>query len=288
MFDRLTHLNAIDRHNKHPPCDAKDAASLIIIDDSQTPYRIFMGCRHPKSAFVPSKFVFPGGAMEESDQTLAPSFPLSLQTERQLGFDIRASATPPLSSDPKRIARGLALTAVRETFEETGLMIGNQQETISQQPAGHQSAHHSPPSAIPAKSHCTPCEDDSMFDLPPFTRTPWADFRQHTVMPDSYSLIFLARAITPIGRARRFDTRFFVCQKSAIAAQYKPLSNELSQTGWFSYQQALNLDIIAITRVILEEINDHLNSPTPFTPLTSVPFYEMKNEIFCQQWINIS
>ena len=60
-----------------------------------------------------SKWVFPGGRIDRSDFTAAATGELSGEVARRLEGEL-----------PARRARALALTAVRETFEETGLILG--------------------------------------------------------------------------------------------------------------------------------------------------------------------
>jgi 8-oxo-dGTP pyrophosphatase MutT (NUDIX family) len=85
------------------------AASLLLLS-SGPGRRVLMG-RRPRSArFMPGVYVFPGGAVESADATLAVA--------REL--DPRDVALMALS-DPAE-ARALAVAAIRETFEETGLL----------------------------------------------------------------------------------------------------------------------------------------------------------------------
>jgi 8-oxo-dGTP pyrophosphatase MutT (NUDIX family) len=79
-------------------------------------------------------------------------------------------------------ARGLALAAIRETFEETGLLLGSKRESAPVAPPG-----------------------------------PWTAFAEASIHPDLSTVHFIARAITPPRRKRRYDTRFFTADVSAIA-----------------------------------------------------------------------
>ena len=77
-------------------------------------------------------------------------------------------------------ARALALAAIRETYEETGLMLG------------------APAPGAPVR------------EAPSAPPGPWAAFAKAQILPDLASIHFVARAITPPRRPKRFDTRFFV------------------------------------------------------------------------------
>jgi 8-oxo-dGTP pyrophosphatase MutT (NUDIX family) len=95
------------------PVAPRDAASLLVVRKFRGQHQVLMGRRSAKDRFMPDVFVFPGGRVEGSDATLAAASELpARELERMLGC---ASA---------RRARMLAVAAVRETFEETGLLIG--------------------------------------------------------------------------------------------------------------------------------------------------------------------
>jgi len=96
-----------------PALRPKDAATLIIVRRDKDAIRVLMGQRHAKMAFQPNKFVFPGGRIDPCDMRIAAGGELRPDVARKVENGI----------SPAR-ARGLALAAVRETFEETGVLIG--------------------------------------------------------------------------------------------------------------------------------------------------------------------
>jgi 8-oxo-dGTP pyrophosphatase MutT (NUDIX family) len=91
----------------------RDAASLVLWRKSNGRFEVLMGRRPAKDRFMPDVFVFPGGRVDPEDSESEVLMPLRpLEVERLAG-----SAG---SGDSKR----LAVAAIRETYEETGLMIG--------------------------------------------------------------------------------------------------------------------------------------------------------------------
>ena len=94
----------------------RDAATLILVDRSQGAARALLGRRHPGHAFMPNKFVFPGGALEPADRRMSVATPLDPLVEAKLMAETRRPSPD--------FARALALAAIRETFEETGLALG--------------------------------------------------------------------------------------------------------------------------------------------------------------------
>ena len=94
----------------------KRAATLILIDRSGPAPKVLMGLRHAGHKFMPGKFVFPGGRLEPTDRLMSPMTLLASQTQSQL---MACMHRPTLAG-----AKAVALAAIRETFEETGLLLG--------------------------------------------------------------------------------------------------------------------------------------------------------------------
>lgn len=92
----------------------RDAATLIIIRHDDMKPRVLLGQRHAGHAFMPSKFVFPGGRLDAADSRVKPLQDLHPQVLERLVLRMRGRPSPAR-------ARALAIAAVRETFEEVGL-----------------------------------------------------------------------------------------------------------------------------------------------------------------------
>src|SRR5690606_9890277 len=99
------------------PKRPRDAGTLILLDRSGNELHVLMGRRHMRHAFMPGKFVFPGGRTDPNDGRVPTASPLHPQEEAKL-VNGRTSATR---------ARAIAMSAVRETYEEAGLLIGTRQ-----------------------------------------------------------------------------------------------------------------------------------------------------------------
>lgn len=225
------------------PLRPKDAATLVIIDDTQKEPKILMGRRHPNLAFLPGKYVFPGGRVSVADRRLRISSDLEPLTRDRLLT--RMKGRP---SDAR--ARALGLAALRETFEETGYLIGARaQDGVS-------------------------------------TRSrEWQPYFAHGVVPQLDKLRFIARAITPPDRNRRFDTRFFCISSTEIVNQSKAHDNELLHQEWLTIEEAGERDIIHITREILEHLKKIFTSGKGLAQPHSVPFFFYKNGIRCKEFI---
>ena len=212
----------------------KDAATLILIDRSGPTFKVLMGRRHNGHAFLPGKFVFPGGRVEVDDRRVPVTGALDAYDEARLMRRVaRASRLK---------ARAFAVAAIREAFEETGLMIGRK------------------------------------VDAPPTLPEGWLSFAQAHVQPDIGELHFVARAITPPGRPRRFDTRFFAADALAIADRIESVVGpdaELVELAWVPIAQAQELGLVAITKLVLVDLAARIAAG--FGHELPVPYYRAVN-----------
>tara|TARA_R110002072_G_scaffold22400_17_gene78540 strand:+ start:2053 stop:2748 length:696 start_codon:yes stop_codon:yes gene_type:complete len=209
----------------------RNAATVIVLRDRHTSPRILMGQRGAQAVFMPNKFVFPGGAVDTDDTDIRLAAPLPETCAARLSQD----ATPDL-------AHALAVAAIRELWEETGLILG--------QP-GNWDGH------VP--------ED-------------WKTFCATGHLPWAAPLQFVFRAITPPGRPRRFDARFFLVDANEIASDlddFDAACDELSHLQWVSLAQARQLDMPFITEVVLAEVEARAQD---LNPPASVPFFKNNDE----------
>ncbi|WP_091739195.1 NUDIX hydrolase [Phenylobacterium immobile] len=184
----------------------KAAASLILIRRDADSLRVLMGRRHSGHAFMPDRWVFPGGRMDRGDHR-APA-------ATELAPDVVALFE---RNGQSARARGLALAAIRETFEEAGLLI-----------------------ATPAPTR-------------PGAGA-WRPFLAQGALPDLSALEVLARAITPPDIARRYDTWFFMAEATRLLSQDRqPDCGELDEIAWITPPEADALPLPGITRLILAE-----------------------------------
>lgn len=125
MLDRLAFLNNIDRKKGHPGVTPRDAASLLLIDDRETPYRFLMGRRHSNVQAFPDVYVFPGGALQPSDYEVANGYELDKKCKALLQMNVEGDHS-------RKISSALGVAALRETFEETGYLINSANSDVSQ------------------------------------------------------------------------------------------------------------------------------------------------------------
>jgi 8-oxo-dGTP pyrophosphatase MutT (NUDIX family) len=230
-----------ESYYKLPNLRPKDAATLILIDHSGPVAKVLLGKRHHGHKFMPGKYVFPGGGVEPEDQRMPTARPLDGHAEQRL---MRVVKRP----SPGK-ARALALAAIRETYEETGLLLGAPTNDATGAPAG-----------------------------------PWAAFMRAQILPDLATIHFVARAITPPRRPKRFDTRFFAADAGAIACRIDGMIGpdaELVDLVWMSIARARQLDMPAITAVVLEELEMRIAAGLGHD--LPVPFYQMLHRHFVRE-----
>jgi 8-oxo-dGTP pyrophosphatase MutT (NUDIX family) len=216
----------------------RDAATLIIVDGASGEPRVLLGRRRLDMAFMPGRYVFPGGRVDPADKHIA------VEDDLRPG-DLKKLMVAMKGTPSEARARALALAAVRETFEEAGLLIGT--------PLGA--------TAVPKAAT-------------------WQEFFATGYRPALARLTFFARAITPPGRPRRFDSRFFCVPAEAIVHRVKIAEGELSDLEWHSIAHARSLELPNITRVVLEDLGERIAAGALHASDLPVPFYHRRNGSF--------
>lgn len=222
----------------------RDAATLIIVDDSGTVPRVLMGRRRADQVFLPNVFVFPGGRCDTQDEAAPSADELAPAEAELLRLQLDGSRLPASHG------RALALAAVRETFEETGYVAGTARQGALK-PASEVSV------ALGS----------------------WQRYLALGVIPKLSTLKFFLRAVTPPARPRRYDTRFFMVNARDIALRTQALDEELSDVGWYGLDDLQMLDVPRITRAVIGELE--IAFKTGLAPAQSrvVPFYLEQNNV---------
>jgi len=227
-------LSVGDTRQNLPGVKIRDAATMLLIDRTASVPKVLLGRRHHGHKFMPGKYVFPGGRVEPDDRRMGAATPLDSRVEARLMKEVRYPSA--------QKSRGFPLAAIREVFEETGLLLGTK-------------------AGAPARA----------------PNAEWAKFAASGVAPDLAAVHFIARAITPPGRPRRFDTRFFAVDADAIAARIDGVvgpDTELVELVWLPIEESMKLDMPGITMAVLEELK--IRTAGGFTHDLPVPFYRMQ------------
>ena len=132
--------------------------------------------------------------------------------------DVEAKLNARVRRPSPGFARAIALAAIRETFEETGLLLAK--------PGKHRPV-----------------------------AGPWRLFLEQDALPDLAALDYIARAVTPPMVPKRFDARFFMADaENLVSLERQADCGELDEIAWFELEAALALDLPTVTEFVLKEI----------------------------------
>ncbi|HEX6309008.1 MAG TPA: hypothetical protein VFZ69_12515 [Longimicrobiales bacterium] len=188
----------------HPPAVApepKPAATAVLVRDGERAPEILLLKRHRAAGFVPGAYVFPGGRVDPADDD-----PELLEM---------------LAPLPRGPALGYWMAAVREVFEETGVLLARSDEGET----------------------CSDAESD-----PALAR--WRDallggsatlidmLRAERLQPDISRMVYCSHWITPVAEPRRYDTRFFLAELPAGCIATVD-AREMSDAVWVTAEDAL-------------------------------------------------
>ena len=214
------------------PAALRDAATIVLVRRDGDQPAVLMGMRGANAAFMPSKYVFPGGAVDPEDRAAALAAMPDAETVARLEIEARPESD--------LTARQVLAAALRELAEETGLLIGQ-----------------------PGTS-----------DMVGYDRA--------GLTPDAAALHYVFRAITPPGRPRRFDARFFLADAAHVVGDLNDFSracDELSHLHWVPMSEARALQLPFITEVVLAECAAMVAAAGagPLRAPASVPFFDNRD-----------
>ena len=216
--------------DKKSTSSPRDAGSLILLRKSKAGPQVLMGRRPPQQIFMPDVFVFPGGAVERTDgmvESTSNYHPVVEEILKRHSTLYRA--------------RGIGLAAIRETFEETGLLVGKKGESFV----------NSPPEG-------------------------WSAFAQNQIKPRLDILRLIARAITPKGPPRRYHARFFVADARYAHGSAKS-SRELLDLDWYPLTNIFDtLPMAQVTELVLSELIGALARKSNNTTNHSIPIFSRR------------
>ncbi|MEE2804172.1 MAG: NUDIX hydrolase [Pseudomonadota bacterium] len=183
----------------------RDAATLIALRQRSGKRLILLGQRPARARFMPGRYVFPGGAVSAGDGGVSTATPLDA-----------AYVTSMAVGGSCRRATRLALAAVRETYEETGLLLG-----------------------VPGRTE---------EDLP----LSWRRFFGEGLMPSLQPLRYVGRAITPTFSEIRYHARFFLTNGEGMAGEIARGDGELENVRWVEESEISHLEMAEVTRFMLD------------------------------------
>ncbi|HSR86397.1 MAG TPA: NUDIX hydrolase [Streptosporangiaceae bacterium] len=190
------------------PVPPRDAATVMLVRSSAAGLEVYMLRRKASMAFAPGAYVFPGGSVDarDADEEVAWTGPDAAEWGR--AFDA-----------PPALARALVCAAVRETFEEAGVLLAGESAdsvvadtTSDEWEADRQALLH------------------RSVSLAELLRRRGLVLRADLLRPWS-------RWITPVVEPRRFDTRFFAAELPA-GQRTRDVGGEASEVAWVAPEKA--------------------------------------------------
>ena len=216
------------------PAAPHPAATVVVLRDAPHGPETLLLRRHGRSGFAAGAWVFPGGRVDDAD--------------REERFRSRWRGPEPaawrerLSLSDEGVALGFLVAAVRETFEETGIMVGEPRETGERERLRAE--------LLAGERH--------------FAEV----LEAMDAAVDTGKLAYLAHWITPEAEPRRFDTRFFLAELPAKAV-VEAHAEELTEARWLSPAAALAAYEAGELRMLPPTIHT-LRRLTPFEDVAAV------------------
>lgn len=219
----------------------KNSATLIILRRNGNSTEMLMGKRHARHTFMPNLYVFPGGVVDAADSRLKlppnDNTNISGLNQNLLLHDMKGPKTASR-------ARALVLAAIRETFEETGYIVGIKNNQLQR-----------------TKSNS------------------WQKFFNTGYLPNCETCKYIGRAITPPNSVRRYDTRFFALWADDLADglnRHGTGTDELEKLIWVPINGIQDINTPSITKIMTLELNLQIKNQS-FLDTTPVPFYQFKH-----------
>jgi len=195
------------------------AATLLIVRKDGPKPRLLMGRRNSGHNFMPNMWVFPGGRLDRTDYFA----PHATELKPEVAATFERYTTPSRG-------RALALAAIRETFEEAGLLLAK-----------------SAPVRPGVKG--------------------WREFLAQGALPDLDAIDIMGRAITPPMVAKRFDTWFLLADAERLMSlERQPDCGELDEIAWIDADEAVGLELPMVTRVMVKEVHERMRDPSRGQP----------------------
>jgi 8-oxo-dGTP pyrophosphatase MutT (NUDIX family) len=201
---------------KIPPVTPRDAATVMLLRPAEhgagtdAGLQVYMLRRMPTMAFAPGAFVFPGGSVDPRDAEIEVEW---------AGPD--AAEWAQMIDAPPELARALICAAVRETFEESGVLLAGPT-----------------PGTVVADTRGDDWEADRQALLERSVSLAGL-LRQRGLVLRSDLLRAWSRWITPVTEERRYDTRFFAAALPA-GPRARDVSGEADKAGWVQPAEALD------------------------------------------------
>jgi 8-oxo-dGTP pyrophosphatase MutT (NUDIX family) len=222
------------------PVAPRDSATVIVVRDDRGKLEVFLLERHLQSDFAGGAYVFPGGTLDEGDKD-------PVLAEMVDGWEALA---PQMGESDPAGARALAVCAIRETFEEAGILLARRDD------------------GSPVRLD-DPAWTSYRRALHAREITAAAMAKETGIRYAADLLRYWQRWVTPVFAPKRYDARFFV---AVMPDGQTPLHDDVETTAsaWVPPEDAIargragELVIIFPTRMTLQSLLGHASAGALF------------------------
>jgi 8-oxo-dGTP pyrophosphatase MutT (NUDIX family) len=249
---------------RQPPAVPRDAATVMLLRSDPAGLQVYMLRRQASMAFAAGAYVFPGGSVDprDADEKVAWAGPAAAEWGR-------------IFAAPPALARALVCAAVRETFEESGVLLAGESAE-----------------SVVADTTSADWESDRKALLDRSVSLAELLARRGLVLRSDL-LRPWARWITPVVEPRRFDTRFFAAQLPA-GQRTRDVGGEASEVAWVRPADALaasrrgEIRLFPPTAVTLSELDESGDLTTALTgPRQVAPIIPEVHEREGAVWLTV-
>jgi 8-oxo-dGTP pyrophosphatase MutT (NUDIX family) len=194
---------------RQPPAVPREAATVMLVRPASAGLEVYMLRRQASMAFAPGAYVFPGGSVDarDADEEVSWTGPDAVEWGR-------------IFAAPPSLARALVCAAVRETFEESGVLLAGES-----------------PESVVADTTSEDWEADRRALLDRSVSLGELLTRRGLVLRADL-LRPWSRWVTPVVEPRRFDTRFFAAALPP-GQRTRDVGGEASEVAWVRPAEAL-------------------------------------------------
>jgi 8-oxo-dGTP pyrophosphatase MutT (NUDIX family) len=194
---------------RQPPAVPREAATVMLVRPASAGLEVYMLRRQASMAFAPGAYVFPGGSVDarDADEEVSWTGPDAAEWGR-------------IFAAPPSLARALVCAAVRETFEESGVLLAGES-----------------PESVVADTTSEDWEADRRALLDRSVSLGELLTRRGLVLRADL-LRPWSRWVTPVVEPRRFDTRFFAAALPP-GQRTRDVGGEASEVAWVRPAEAL-------------------------------------------------
>ena len=238
--------------SEDPPVEPRPAATIVLLRDGDTGVEVLLLRRNRSAGFAPGAYVFPGGRVDDSDATADTFAFVDGLTPEQAAHRLEL-----VDANPPAIAYYLA--ALREAFEETGILVARDGQG-------------SEPATAAEDERVDAIRDDLMEERISFAQV----LERLECRIDGASVEYLAHWITPEPRPRRFDTRFFAAKVREGATPIVD-PREMTEAVWIRPDAALvssdkgTMPMMFPTTQTLEQLRDYQTTDAALASLAGRP-----------------